>query len=178
LAIHLDYYCADDVLVLWRRSGHHHTQEIIRSDAASKWLVFWHPTALRKRLVMSQTSTRRSLHIGSRRSLPRHLRQTCWVQVSTRSAWAVAALLLTWFCLGLLAYRIWTLESKVSGLRATRSPMVHILRVVMDAAILYSVTLFIALVCFILSNNGELVMLYVVITLLILLIRYYWASIN
>jgi len=43
----------------------------------------------------------------------------------------------------------------------------HILRVLMDAAILYSVVLFIALVCFVLLNNGELVMLYMVIQPLI-----------
>jgi len=43
----------------------------------------------------------------------------------------------------------------------------HILRVLMDAAILYSVACFIALVCFVLLHNGELVMLYMVIRPLI-----------
>jgi hypothetical protein len=43
----------------------------------------------------------------------------------------------------------------------------HIVRVLMDAAILYSMALFIALVCFVLLNNGELVTLYMVIQLLI-----------
>jgi len=48
----------------------------------------------------------------------------------------------------------------------------HILRVHMDAAILYSVALFMALVCFVLLNNGELVMLYMVIQPLIPVIEH------
>ncbi|KAJ8589772.1 hypothetical protein M405DRAFT_791234 [Rhizopogon salebrosus TDB-379] len=63
---------------------------------------------------------------------------------------------------GLLAYRIWMIERSVSGGRVTKSPTMHILRVLMDAAILYSVAFFIALVCFVIPNNGEVVMLYMV----------------
>lgn len=76
-------------------------------------------------------------------------------------------------CQGLLAYRIWTIERNVSGTRVTKSPTMHILRVLMDAAILYSVALFIALVCFLLSNAGELVMLYMVISPLIPVVEHY-----
>jgi len=39
----------------------------------------------------------------------------------------------------------------------------HILRLLMDAAILYSVAFFIGIVCFCLENNGEIVMFYMVI---------------
>jgi hypothetical protein len=75
--------------------------------------------------------------------------------------------MLTRICSGLLAWRIWTIERNVAGARMTKSPTMHILRVIMDAAILYSVALFIALVCFVISNDGELVMLYMVIPPLI-----------
>ncbi|KAJ8594709.1 hypothetical protein M405DRAFT_808478 [Rhizopogon salebrosus TDB-379] len=63
---------------------------------------------------------------------------------------------------GLLAYRIWTIERNVSGTRTRKSPTMHILRVLMDAAILYSVALLITLICFVLSNGGDIVMLYMV----------------
>jgi hypothetical protein len=59
------------------------------------------------------------------------------------------------------------IDRNVSGARTSKSPTMHILRVLMDAAILYSVALFIALVCFVLLNNGELVMLHMVIQPLI-----------
>ncbi|KAG1847097.1 hypothetical protein C8R48DRAFT_615912 [Suillus tomentosus] len=59
---------------------------------------------------------------------------------------------------GLLAYRIWRMECDVSALRATKSssmmPIVHVLA---DSAILYSVTLLSALVCFVEANNGQYV---------------------
>jgi hypothetical protein len=61
---------------------------------------------------------------------------------------------------GLLAYRIWTIERNVSKIRAsshgTRTP---ILRVLVDAAILYSVVLFTMLICFVCSNNGQYIVL-------------------
>ncbi|KIK48576.1 hypothetical protein CY34DRAFT_798084 [Suillus luteus UH-Slu-Lm8-n1] len=37
--------------------------------------------------------------------------------------------------------------------------MIPLMRVLMDTAVLYSVVLFIALICFVCSNNGEVVML-------------------
>ncbi|KAG2743598.1 hypothetical protein P692DRAFT_20838267 [Suillus brevipes Sb2] len=58
---------------------------------------------------------------------------------------------------GLLAYRIWTIERAVSIVRASKSNVMPIMRVLVDAAILYSVVLFIALVCFVCLNNGETV---------------------
>ncbi|KAG2747200.1 hypothetical protein P692DRAFT_20737735 [Suillus brevipes Sb2] len=58
---------------------------------------------------------------------------------------------------GLLAYRIWTIERAVSMLRASKSNVMPIMRVLVDAAILYTVVLFIALVCFVCLNNGVVV---------------------
>ncbi|KAG2033009.1 hypothetical protein BDR03DRAFT_712893 [Suillus americanus] len=58
---------------------------------------------------------------------------------------------------GLLAYRIWMSERKVSGIRATKGKM-YLLRVLVDAAILYSTALCSSLICFALSNNGLYVM--------------------
>ncbi|KAG1786479.1 uncharacterized protein HD556DRAFT_1248299 [Suillus plorans] len=58
---------------------------------------------------------------------------------------------------GLLAYRIWKSERKVSGIRATKRKM-PLLRVFLDAAILYSAALCSSIICFILSNNGLYVM--------------------
>ncbi|KAG2142365.1 hypothetical protein DEU56DRAFT_260171 [Suillus clintonianus] len=55
---------------------------------------------------------------------------------------------------GLLAYRIWMIESKVSAARATKGTMMPIVRVLLDAAVLYTVVLLIALICYLLSNNG------------------------
>ncbi|KAG1851411.1 hypothetical protein F4604DRAFT_1807420, partial [Suillus subluteus] len=58
---------------------------------------------------------------------------------------------------GLLAYRIWMSECKVSGIRATKGKT-PLLRVLIDAAILYSAALFSSIICFALSNNGLNVM--------------------
>ncbi|KAG2340514.1 hypothetical protein BDR05DRAFT_937670 [Suillus weaverae] len=60
---------------------------------------------------------------------------------------------------GFLAYRIWMMERNVSSIRATKSSMMPIVRVLADAAILYSVTLLSALVCFVEANNGQYVIL-------------------
>ncbi|KAG1850797.1 hypothetical protein DFJ58DRAFT_746360 [Suillus subalutaceus] len=61
---------------------------------------------------------------------------------------------------GFLAYRIWRMERNVSAIRATkRGSMMPIVRVLADAAILYSVTLLSTLVCFVVENNGQYVML-------------------
>ncbi|KAG2140177.1 hypothetical protein DEU56DRAFT_856398 [Suillus clintonianus] len=58
---------------------------------------------------------------------------------------------------GLLAYRIRMGERKVSAIRTTKGRM-PLLRVLVDAAILYSATLCSSLICFALSNNGLYVM--------------------
>lgn len=60
---------------------------------------------------------------------------------------------------GFLAYRIWMMERNISAIRTTRKSMMPIVRVLMDAAILYSVTLLSALVCFVKANNGQYVIL-------------------
>lgn len=60
---------------------------------------------------------------------------------------------------GLLAYRIWTIERNVVTICAsTKDSLMPIVRVLVDAAVLYSVALFIALICYLCSNNGEDVM--------------------
>lgn len=58
---------------------------------------------------------------------------------------------------GLLAYRIWMIEHSASTIRSKKDTMMPIVRVVIDSCVLYSVVLFIALICFVCSNNGELV---------------------
>ncbi|KAG0708549.1 hypothetical protein DFH29DRAFT_843062 [Suillus ampliporus] len=60
---------------------------------------------------------------------------------------------------GLLAYRIWMIEQNVSAMRATKGTMLHILRVLVDAAMLYSVVLITTLICFVCSNNAQYIML-------------------
>jgi hypothetical protein len=82
------------------------------------------------------------------------------------SAYARCAMLgLITLLLGLLAYRIWKSERKVSGIRATKRKM-PLLRVFLDAAILYSAALCSSIICFVLSNNGLYVMADLVIRLL------------
>ncbi|KAG1718235.1 hypothetical protein EDB19DRAFT_1888061 [Suillus lakei] len=56
---------------------------------------------------------------------------------------------------GLLAYRIWMIERSVSTVRATNSSMMPIVHVLVDAAVLYSVALFTRLICFVYKNNGQ-----------------------
>ncbi|KAG2032986.1 hypothetical protein BDR03DRAFT_710434 [Suillus americanus] len=58
---------------------------------------------------------------------------------------------------GLLAYRIWMIERKVSAIRTTKRK-VPILRVLIDAAVLYSAALGSSIICFGLWNDGLYVM--------------------
>ncbi|KAG2052692.1 hypothetical protein BDR06DRAFT_503112 [Suillus hirtellus] len=60
---------------------------------------------------------------------------------------------------GLLAYRIWKIEHNVASSRTTKITTTSILRVVMDAAILYSIALLCTLIGVVCSNNGSLVMI-------------------
>lgn len=60
---------------------------------------------------------------------------------------------------GLLAYRIWMIEHSVSTVRTGKSSLMPILRVLVDSAVLYSAVLFPALICFVFSNTGEVVVL-------------------
>ena len=70
------------------------------------------------------------------------------------------------WCPGLLAYRIWKIECSVCKTRATGSSSTPVLRVLVDAALLYSVALLAALLCFAFSNNGQFVMIDIVSPLL------------
>ncbi|KAG1847109.1 hypothetical protein C8R48DRAFT_732023 [Suillus tomentosus] len=57
---------------------------------------------------------------------------------------------------GLLAYRIWIIQRGVSGVNNTsRNTVMPIVRVLVDAAILYSAALLTALILFVSGNNGQ-----------------------
>ncbi|KAG0706681.1 hypothetical protein DFH29DRAFT_137578 [Suillus ampliporus] len=75
--------------------------------------------------------------------------------------WAFYALTLATNLLssGFLAYRIWKIERNVSAIRTTKITTTSILRIIMDAAILYSIVLLIALVGCLRSNNGSSVVI-------------------
>ncbi|KAG2751868.1 hypothetical protein P692DRAFT_20799754 [Suillus brevipes Sb2] len=60
---------------------------------------------------------------------------------------------------GLLAYRIWKIERTVANTRTTKMTTTSILRVIMDAAIVYSIALLCTLIGSVCSNNGSLVMI-------------------
>ncbi|KAG1771536.1 hypothetical protein EDD22DRAFT_976864 [Suillus occidentalis] len=64
---------------------------------------------------------------------------------------------------GLLVYRIWTIERKISSSRATNGTMMPIVYVLIDAAIMYSAALLTILVCFACANNAQYIMLDMVI---------------
>jgi len=68
---------------------------------------------------------------------------------------------------GLLAYRIWTIERNFVTIQPLRQiSVIPFLRVFVDAALLYSATLFTALICYVTSNNGEYVMLDMVVPII------------
>ncbi|KAG1726152.1 hypothetical protein EDB19DRAFT_1945314 [Suillus lakei] len=60
---------------------------------------------------------------------------------------------------GLLAYRIWKIERNVSTARTTKVTTTSILRMVIDAALLYSIALLCTLISSLRSNNGAFVMI-------------------
>ncbi|KAG2752611.1 hypothetical protein P692DRAFT_20319691 [Suillus brevipes Sb2] len=96
---------------------------------------------------------------------------TQWVTAFFASTMATNAL-----SSGLLAYRIWMIERNVSEVRTTKSTLMPIVRMLMDAAVLYTVVLFIGLICFVTSNNGvelvvEMIMPIISITFYMVLIR-------
>ncbi|KAG1905143.1 uncharacterized protein F5891DRAFT_726143 [Suillus fuscotomentosus] len=66
---------------------------------------------------------------------------------------------------GLLAYRVWTIERKVSATRATKNN-IPILRVFVDAAILYSAAVCSSLISFVCSSSGMYVMADLVIPII------------
>ncbi|KAG1730443.1 hypothetical protein EDB19DRAFT_1856249 [Suillus lakei] len=71
------------------------------------------------------------------------------------TAFIVSTLATNLLSSGLLAYRIWMIERSVSTVRTTKGSLVPIVRVLVDAAVLYSVALFTRLICFIYNNNGQ-----------------------
>jgi hypothetical protein len=73
-------------------------------------------------------------------------------------AFIVSTLATNLSCSGLLVYRVWKIERRVSKLRASKSTIVPIVRVLVDAAVLYSVMLFGFLICFLTASSGESVL--------------------
>lgn len=67
---------------------------------------------------------------------------------------------------GLLAYRVWMIECSVSTIRATKNSMMPIVRILVDATVLYSLALFIRLMCFICNNNGEEILVDMVVPII------------
>ncbi|KAG9308482.1 hypothetical protein JVU11DRAFT_11826 [Chiua virens] len=60
----------------------------------------------------------------------------------------------------LLAYRIWSIDRKATSMRDPgKSPLRPILYIIMDAGLIYSVSLFAALICFANQSNGQYVIL-------------------
>ncbi|KAH7926567.1 hypothetical protein BV22DRAFT_341940 [Leucogyrophana mollusca] len=59
----------------------------------------------------------------------------------------------------LLAYRIWSVSRSTAYLRDKQSSLVPVLRIILDAGLLYSVTLLTALLCFVSQNRGHYVVL-------------------
>jgi hypothetical protein len=77
---------------------------------------------------------------------------------------------------GLLAYRIWTIERRVSAVRATMDgTLMPIVRIFVDAAIMYSTVLFVMLVCFLCSNNAQFI---IQDTVIIILNSHYYILLN
>lgn len=65
---------------------------------------------------------------------------------------------------GLIAYRIWAIERNITKIHASaKNTIMPIARVLVDAAVLYSVALIITLICFVCSNNGEYIMVDLVV---------------
>ena len=81
-----------------------------------------------------------------------HVRLCIWVSAFGRSY----LLLLT---LALLAFRIWQINSRVRNNGGSGSTLMPVLLIIIDAGLLYSVTLLSALLCFVNHSNGQYVVL-------------------
>lgn len=170
LANRLGYHPTQHAVVQCRRSGFKYSQQVACSDIVSKWLVCIRSTAFRAQLASPETSSVTRLANGSRHFMPWHLQLICWVQVSALlPVYSHTNLNL----LGLLAYRIWKIERTVANTRTTRMTTTSILRVIMDAAIVYSIALLCTLIGSVCSNNGSLVMIDVVIIPITFIIEKY-----
>lgn len=63
-----------------------------------------------------------------------------------------------YFSEGLLIFRIWQINSRTTS-RVSGSSLMPVLLVIMDAGVLYSVTLLSALMCFVNKSNGQYIVL-------------------
>ncbi|KAF7294682.1 hypothetical protein MIND_01005200 [Mycena indigotica] len=59
----------------------------------------------------------------------------------------------------LLSYKLWSINKQVAATRVGRGVVLPVLLIVIDAGVLYSVTLVAALTCFALNSNGQYVVL-------------------
>jgi hypothetical protein len=59
----------------------------------------------------------------------------------------------------LLSYRLWKIDRNLSHIRANRGPLRPLLEIVLDAGLLYSVTLLATLSCFVAKSTGQYVTL-------------------
>ncbi|KIJ62335.1 hypothetical protein HYDPIDRAFT_30590 [Hydnomerulius pinastri MD-312] len=59
----------------------------------------------------------------------------------------------------LLSYRLWVADRKAASIRVNRSQLIPIMRVVLDAGVIYSLTLVVALGCYLGHSNTEFVVL-------------------
>ncbi len=72
--------------------------------------------------------------------------------------------------LGLLGYRIWSIDRKIVSHRHGKSNLTAPLQIIIDAGILYSVSLLVAIGCYAAKTNGLFVVLDMVSTDLPLLV--------
>ncbi|KAH7924281.1 hypothetical protein BV22DRAFT_518142 [Leucogyrophana mollusca] len=75
------------------------------------------------------------------------------------TAFLAATLFTNIFSTSLLAYRIWAVGRQVSNLQSRKSVLSPVLRIILDAGVLYSISLLAALLCFVAKNRGHYVLL-------------------
>ncbi|KAG1728063.1 uncharacterized protein EDB91DRAFT_1022189, partial [Suillus paluster] len=70
-----------------------------------------------------------------------------------------ATLLANLVSTSLLAYRIWSIGRRVSNTASGTGVLRPVLRIVLDAGVLYSISLLAALICFVTKNHGHYILL-------------------
>ncbi|KAH7914810.1 hypothetical protein BJ138DRAFT_974767, partial [Hygrophoropsis aurantiaca] len=75
------------------------------------------------------------------------------------TAFLAATLFTNIFSTSLLAYRIWAVGRQVSSSQMQDSILWPLLRIILDAGVLYSISLLAALLCFVAKNRGHYVLL-------------------
>ncbi|KIJ65133.1 hypothetical protein HYDPIDRAFT_89176 [Hydnomerulius pinastri MD-312] len=75
------------------------------------------------------------------------------------TAFLAATLFTNVFSTSLLAYRIWAVGRRVSSASSQSSVLWPVLRIILDAGVVYSISLLAALLCFVTKNRGHYVLL-------------------